>query len=286
MIKQNTPEWLDMRKSHIGASDCPIIMGVSPWKTPFALWEEKLGLRECPPQNEAMKRGHELEPIARELYSKITGNKVEPKVVFHKEHKYLMASLDGINSDGNIIVEIKCPGKASHDTAKNGKIPEVYYPQLQHQLETSKHLAKNGNNILHYFSYFNDDDWALVEVERDDSYIEDMLVKEGEFYECVKNWEAPPLSEKDFVQRDDKEWSQHAILWKDARDNMKFWEEQEKNARKALINCSKGQSSIGAGIRLTKVNRRGAVDYGAIPELSGVDLDKYRKASIESWRIG
>ncbi len=52
---QHSNEWLELRKNKIGASDAPIIMKVSPWKTPYRLWEEKLGLTECV-SNQAMKR--------------------------------------------------------------------------------------------------------------------------------------------------------------------------------------------------------------------------------------
>ncbi len=34
-----------------------------------------------------------------------------PKVVLHPAHDWMMASLDGIDLDGNSIVEIKCPGQ-------------------------------------------------------------------------------------------------------------------------------------------------------------------------------
>ena len=42
---QGTSEWLENRKNHIGASDAPVVMGVSPWDTPYKLWENKLGRR-------------------------------------------------------------------------------------------------------------------------------------------------------------------------------------------------------------------------------------------------
>jgi predicted phage-related endonuclease len=43
-MQQQTPEWLEFRKNKIGASDAPIIMETSPWKTPYQLWLEKLSL--------------------------------------------------------------------------------------------------------------------------------------------------------------------------------------------------------------------------------------------------
>ena len=164
MIKQNTQEWLELRKSHIGASDAPIILGQSPWKTAFQLWEEKLGLREPQQINAAMMRGHELEQIARSAYSKHTGVMVEPEVVFHTEKEWMMASLDGLSLDRSIVVEIKCPGEIDHNIAAQGKVPAKYYAQLQHQ------LAVIGLKRLHYFSY-REDSYHIVEVDRDDAFI-------------------------------------------------------------------------------------------------------------------
>ena len=41
---QNTPEWLEWRRSRIGASDAAAILGVSQWDSAFDLWQRKLGI--------------------------------------------------------------------------------------------------------------------------------------------------------------------------------------------------------------------------------------------------
>lgn len=64
-------------------------------------------------------------------------------------------------------MEIKCPGQADHDVAKSGKIPEKYIPHLQHQ------LAVTSLKLAYYFSF--DGVGVIVEVERNDSYIEQMI---------------------------------------------------------------------------------------------------------------
>lgn len=278
MIVQNTPEWLELRKRHIGASDAPIILGVSPWKTAYQLWEEKQGLREPPQTNEAMRRGHELEPIARQAYNDYTGLFAEPEVVFHREYKWMMASLDGISIDRSIIVEIKCPGYKDHEIASKGNVPEKYYPQLQHQ------LAVIGLNKLHYFSY-RDGDFCLIEVMRDDDYIKDMIAKEKEFWQKVQNFEPPELSNKDFIVRDDNEWIEHAQLWKIANDEMKILKEKEKTLRENLISLANDQSCRGSGIKVQRIVRKGTVDYKSIPEIQGIDLDQHRKDPTQFWKV-
>ena len=278
MIQQNTPEWLEMRKSKVGASDAPIILGVSPWKTPFQLWEEKLGLSAPPQMNNAMRRGHELEPIARQAYIDHTGNYVEPSVEFHQEHKWMMASLDGVTPDKSIAVEIKCPGKVDHALAAQGEIPQKYFAQLQHQL-----AVLNLNN-LHYFSY-KDGEYHLIDVPRDEKYIKKMIEKEQKFWDCLQNFDPPALIEKDFFVREDKEWSTLALEWNNNNQILKEAKEKEKILRESLIQLSKNKNTRGCGIRVQKIIRNGAIDYGSIPEIQGVHLEKYRKPSTVSWRF-
>ena len=42
----NREQWLEERKKGIGGSDVACILGMSPYKTNVALWEEKVGIRE------------------------------------------------------------------------------------------------------------------------------------------------------------------------------------------------------------------------------------------------
>ena len=55
--------------------------------------------------------------------------------------------------------------------------------------------------------------------------------------------------------------------------------------RKELVRLSLGQNSRGGGVKLTKYYRKGAVEFSKIPELEKVDLEKYRKPMVESYRI-
>lgn len=278
MVEQNTQEWLELRRNHIGASDSPIILGKSPWKTAYQLWEEKLGLREPPQMNAAMKRGHELEPIARQAYNDYTGLCAEPEVVFHKEKKWMMASLDGLSLDRSVIVEIKCPGKKDHDLAACGEIPGKYYAQLQHQLATI------DLNLLHYFSY-RDGDFHLIQVERDEKFIKDMIAQEESFWKNLQDFTPPALCEKDYHLREDAEWSLQAQQWAIVNAELKDAKNRERTLRESLIHLAQDNNCQGAGVKVQKVVRKGTVDYKAIPELDGLNLDKYRKDSVVSWRL-
>ena len=174
---QGTPEWLALRKTKITATDASIIMGVSPWKTCAELYWEKISENRENIVTKAMQRGIDLEPIARELFIIKHGVEVHPKVVIKD---WAMASLDGMDFSGEIIVEIKCAGPKDHATALSGKIPDHYYPQLQHQLYVT------GVQLIYYFS-FDGFDGVTIPILRNEEYIKEMIGEEWKFYQYLIN---------------------------------------------------------------------------------------------------
>jgi len=172
-VEQGCAEWHALRKRKVTATDAVIIMKESPWKTPSNLYYEKIS--DSPPgvPNERMKRGTDLEPIARDNFIRSTGIQVTPKVVVKD---WAMSSLDGMSEDGNVILEIKCPGQKDHNIALNGHVPHHYRAQLQHQMYVT------GLQETFYYS-FDGEEGVYFKVKRDDAYIERMVVEEKKFYE-------------------------------------------------------------------------------------------------------
>ena len=132
------------------------------------------------------RRGVRLEPLARDLYTKLTGIPVKVVCVVHDDLVWCRASLDGWCEDPKIVLEIKSPNWRDHETALSGEIPEKYIPQIQHQ------LAITGGTC-HYVSYTDNprfsgkDELALVEISPDSKKIEEILMAEKSFWaEVVK----------------------------------------------------------------------------------------------------
>jgi len=252
-------------------------MGISPWKTPFQLWLEKTA-QAVSPQNQSMLRGKALEDSARMAFEKTTGFIVFPRVVQSVDHDWMIASLDGIDMNQTVVVEIKCASEADHSLAKEGKVPEKYYPQLQHQLSVTK-LEK-----CFYYS-FGGNEGVIVEVARDFQYIEKMIAEEKKFMECIVNQSAPPLSAKDYSYRDDLAWNERAQKWLQKKHELESIEQEEKKLRDELIELANHQSSQGSGVRLTLSMRKGSIDYRSIPCLKEIDLEQYRKPSSRVWSL-
>ncbi len=182
-IVQGSSEWLELRKTKITATDSSICMGLNPWRGTVRLYEEKLGLIPPQPINDAMQRGMDMEQEAREAFEKSTGYMVFPQVIVKD---WQMASLDGIDLESTVQVEIKCGGKKLHDMAKKKVIPAYYRCQIQHQ------LLMTGLSYSYYYSYNGCEGIVLV-VERNDEFIKEMVEAEWQFYECLMN-KVPPVT--------------------------------------------------------------------------------------------
>lgn len=107
--EQRSPEWFALRKEGITATEAAVIAGLSPYKTPFQLYAEKIGKWEPEPVGAAAIRGILLENTVAEFYEMETGRELRRSngIVRLKELPWVMASLDRtiVGEDG--LVEIK-----------------------------------------------------------------------------------------------------------------------------------------------------------------------------------
>ena len=184
-IIQGTPEWLDLRKGHVTASKVADIMAKT--KTgPSASRQNYLielaiqrvtGVVEESFKNEAMLRGTEEEPKAREAYELLTETFVEEvPFVKHKTIEWFGCSPDGIikNNDGTYnLIEIKNPNSATHwSYIKAGEPPTKYKIQMMAQ------MACTGAQWCDFFSYDSrmpeGSRHFLKRMMRDNAFIEEM----------------------------------------------------------------------------------------------------------------
>jgi len=281
-MKQRTQEWIDMRKNHIMASDAPVIVGVSPWRTQNQLWREKLGLGPAQQENSAMRHGIEREQDSRLAYQVYTGISVEPDIVFNPNIKYMGASLDGISRKKKRMVELKNPGEKDHQIAQSGKIPEKYIPQVQHQLACVEHL---GIDIGHYFSFRNGD-MALVEFEKDQEYLDYLQKEEKEFWDMMVNFKEPALTDRDYQDMSESSiWKEISSRCISRYSKIKDLKNEDEEDRKILKEICNEQNAQGHGIKYTRFMRKGSIDYSKIPQLKDVDLEVYRGNPSLVWRL-
>lgn len=226
-IKQNSDEWHEMRSLHITASDMPIIMSENPWINKHKLWKQKMGLIEGPFQNQRMVEGSRLEEYARDYFSKRQNCTYSPKVVVSRASPFIMASLDGLDASCSKVLEIKC-GEKSHEYAKKGEIPRYYYGQLQCQLYVTE------LDRLDYLSYRSDDDVVVLSVNRDDEYIETMVKKAKEFYDCLTSFKEPSLNDG-VLHREDEEFIEAAKRFISVQKSYEELKKEYEDAREARV---------------------------------------------------
>lgn len=77
MTNEQRSAWLKGRRTGIGGSDVAAILGLSPYKTPLDVWNDKLGLFEDHEQSEAAYWGTTLEDTVAKEFQKRTGYKVQ-----------------------------------------------------------------------------------------------------------------------------------------------------------------------------------------------------------------
>jgi putative phage-type endonuclease len=175
VIAQGSTFWHEWRRTVIGSSDAPVIMGENKWKSRKRLLEEKSGKREPFKGNELTRQGQILEPQARALYENIKRISVEPSVLQSKARPWQAASVDGICVSSGVVVEIKC-GSSAYDYAERfGKVPIYYIGQLQHILSVT------GLDTIDFFNFLPGRKPILFEVKRDEDYIARMLAAEQAF---------------------------------------------------------------------------------------------------------
>lgn len=272
--EQGTPEWIEMRKEKITATDVAVILGKNPYKTPYKLWAEKMGF-ETPTVNNAMQFGKDNEEPARKRYIAATGHQVSPLVVEHPEYDWMMASLDGVTIDQMHAVEIKSIMSAS----KFGTpIPEY------HKIQMDIQAACLG---LITIDYVRDDgfDQEIINYRANEDIIDDNIDVLREFYRCIVTKTQPPLSDQDVVHRDDLDWISTMQRYLYLQDDVKRLQDELNCLKSHLIELSQGQPSQGGGGRLCKINRKGSIDYGKIEDLKNIDLEQYRKPDTEFWSI-
>ena len=109
-VSQRSDAWRVWRAQGMSASEAAIIMGRSPYKTPWRLWSEKTGLvlEQALDNNPLIRVGIEDEAKALQHFEEQHAVLLLPLCGESERYPLLRASFDGL-SESNEPVEIKCP---------------------------------------------------------------------------------------------------------------------------------------------------------------------------------
>lgn len=198
MTAEQRQEWLQQRRTGIGGSDAAVVLGMSKWKTPLQLYQEKLSSEQSYFDNEPMKWGRVLEPVIRQEYAERTGQtilKTGEELIRSEQHPFMVASLDGFTEDEK-VVEIKTArydfGWGSEGT---DEVPTEYLLQVQH------YMLVTGFKMTDIAVLIAGSDFRIYHVEADPELHELMIQGEGAFWERVTNQIPPePVNEGDLLR--------------------------------------------------------------------------------------
>lgn len=93
------------------------------------------------------------------------------------------------------------------------------------------------------------------------------------------------IAEKDFRPSTNEQWNMIADKLYTIQKEQSNLDAQARLLKKELITLSRDKNTCGAEYYFQQEERRGSVDYSAIPELKSVDLEQYRKKPVKSWRL-
>lgn len=208
-------DWLKWRHQGIGSSDAPVIMGVSRFKTYDQLLAEKSGpVPAEDPANAYIKdRGNRIEQVVRKLYSDYMGLDFQPMSCQNIDTPWMLSTLDGVDKGLNLMIEVKLLSSQSYENfnpetpgyikwceaASVGKVPEDYYPQIQHQLMTTGIPACVfiGLKELRGGPAPTMDDLAMVTVLPDPGYITDLRTRELAFMNQIRRQDGKENTDPD-----------------------------------------------------------------------------------------
>lgn len=195
-----TEEQREERRSYLAATDAPVICGLSKWKTPVQLWQEKCRL--VAPEDKSnlpwIRAGHYLEEPISQWFSDETGRVCvkDDSLKVHPEVPFIAAHIDRLIKGENAALECKT-SRFDYGWGKQGvnEIPENYLVQCVVEaacwdLERVYLAALFGGSDFRYYIY-----------ERNQNLEEVVLNRMVDFRKHIESVEPPePTTGEEVIQ--------------------------------------------------------------------------------------
>lgn len=278
-LEQGSADWLDHRKSRVGASEVASILCLADALTSRneLLRQKAFGdVKEVNSFTQRMfDKGHTVEAIVR---LKLSQYNFEQSVFEHPTQARLFASLDGYDESKKLILEVKntdSPGIWS--AVREGNIPARYVAQAQTQLmcvpdALSVLLVVCKDNEQCHFDIFPDADYQSKIM----SAVEKFLVELDQQKQIV-------ISESDELTA--RNIALLKIKAQELTNQLKVIDDSIKFESSKLVEKYKATRIENQYLKIEQVERAGSIDYSKIPELASVDLEKYRKKPTKYFKV-
>lgn len=199
-----TPAGALDRAKYIGGADVAAVLGVSPWMTPFMLYQKKIGAyaeEVTPAKQRIFDRGHRWEPIVVEMLVDELRDRGHDVEIVARNQRYQDPEFPFIAAE--IDLELMVDGELVNGEAKtvnpfavkdwgeedSDEVPIYYAAQVMHGLM----VMPRRRTVIAAVTGF-DDKPRVHWIERDDDIIAGIRAKEVEFWRRVQDREPPEPS--------------------------------------------------------------------------------------------
>jgi len=175
------------RSKYIGGSDIGALLGLSPFKSPLAVWMEKTGKEVKPVDSLPLRFGSFVEEFVANEYVKATGFALrhDESTYIHPDHSYMSAHIDrfvhtdGLDQAATQILECKTASpfsRAQWGEPGSDQIPLHYLTQV------TWYLALTGIERADIAVLFGNTDFRIYSITRDCELENLVLAKAHHFW--------------------------------------------------------------------------------------------------------
>lgn len=267
--KQGSNEWLELRRCKVTASEMPIILGISPYVTEYQLWEYKTGIVECLYENSNMRFGRDKEESIRQQTNAAYNCNFVPDVFVSKKNQIFMASLDGIDYEKQMILEIKVINQEKYkEFLESLELPEYIKVQVQMQLYCSD--MKKALVVLHSPSM---GECATIPVEYDPVIVDRCVAMGSMFKYKVDNYIPPDKTKNDIPVYSDEYSLLLSQNYLEAKRNLDKAMEICDQKKQELLEHIGHKTAIVGSCQIKAYEQVGRVNYAQVIEKARIDHD-------------
>lgn len=175
-------EWIEARRNGIGGSDVGAILGVNPWKSAYAVYQDKIGDSIEVEPSYRMELGTRIEDFIAKEFELQTGKSVRRRnaILQHDDHSFMLANIDReiVGEKTGLEIKFISPFSAKFWQDENGNdiVPLSYEFQCLH------YLAVTGWDKWIICALVGNERLIIREIVRDEETIQKLIEIESKFW--------------------------------------------------------------------------------------------------------
>ena len=193
-VERYSPDFI---RAHLGASQVPAALGVSPYQRPVELWEEYLGIRERGEGSAATELGQELEHgVARIAARRIGLRAASSPTLIHPGIPWLCATPDRVLDDGTLM-QVKTTGLAGYAPRDRwgdegtDQVPVHVVAQVQTEMAVARAHGISAE-LCHVAALIPGRGVVLYRVPYEQDTADAVISRAAIFWSLVETCTAPP----------------------------------------------------------------------------------------------